>query len=182
MNGDFEKFFRQNQRRIHFQIRRLGITGDLYDEFYAEGMIALWEAYQTYEVKKGDVGTFINYKIRYRLIDLLRKKTRQKESLDYYVLEKRTELTDGNHHRATQMPLISHPGIVLKDKRFWEEIRSRLTEKQWKWVEYFIIADLTIKEIMEIENVSADTVKSWGKAVRKKLRNEELKRRIKEMM
>lgn len=58
----------------------------------------------------------------------------------------------------------------------------QLTSNQWKWVYYFIIADLSIKEIMEIENVSADAVKGWGRATKKKLRNETTRKIILEYL
>lgn len=37
-------------------------------------------------------------------------------------------------------------------------------DNQWKWGHSFIIASLSLKEILEIENVSADTVKGWRAA------------------
>ena len=80
------------------------------------------------------------------------------------------------------MPVVNREGMIVKDDAFWEEVRSRLTENQWKWVEYFIIADLTIKEIMEIEGVSADAVKGWGRAVRRKLKDEELRKKLEDLI
>lgn len=169
---DFERFFQANERRIHYQIHRLGIAKSWYDDFYSEGIIALWEAYRDYDSERGNIGTFVNYKIRFRLIDLLRKKLRRQEILEEAIQEEKILLETGNRHRASQIPLVDSQGIEIKDDSFWKEVRNHLTEKQWKWVKYFIIADLTVKEIMEIENVSADTVKSWGREARRKLRNE----------
>lgn len=71
---DFELFFKQHEARIHYQIHRLGISHNWYDDFYAEGILALWDAYKEFDEAKGNLGTFVNYKIRFRLIDLLRKK------------------------------------------------------------------------------------------------------------
>src|SRR5690625_6500088 len=83
MERDFEQFFKANERRIHFQIHRLGIFGSWYDEFFSEGVIALWQAYKDFDESKGaDVGTFINYRIRFRLVDLLRKKLRDQEVVE----------------------------------------------------------------------------------------------------
>lgn len=178
----FEWFLQANERRIHYQIHRLGIKGDGYEDFYAEGVLALWKTYQHYDAAKSEIGTYLNYQIRYRLIDLLRKKIRDDEGKEKVVLEETKLLDNGNRHRASGMPVVYVSGITLKEPAFWTEIKGRLTEKQWKWVEYFIIADLSIKEIMEIENVSADTVKSWGKAVRGKLRDERLRKRLEGMM
>jgi len=146
----------------------------LYDEFYAEGIVALWQAYQKYLPEKGNIGTYLNYQIRFRLIDLLRKKIRYAEVVDEYVEKKKRTLNQGNYHRRPKIPLVDPYEIPLENEAFWKEVRKPLTEKQWKWVKYFIIADLTVQEIMEIEGVSADAVKGWGREVRRKLRNEPL--------
>lgn len=41
LDRDFEMFFKTNERRIHYQIDRLGITGDIYSDFYTGGVVAL---------------------------------------------------------------------------------------------------------------------------------------------
>src|SRR5690625_238255 len=180
MELDFETFFTMNKNRIYYQIHRLNIPKELHEKFYTEGIVALWQAYKEYDATKGNVGTFINYRIRYRLIDLLRKKARQQERQEQIIDEQKRQLTDGNHSRQSSLPLID-PTVDYIDipcehnREFWTFVKSQLTKKQWKWVKYFIIADLSIKEIMEIENVTADAVKGWGQAVRKKLRRKEIK-------
>lgn len=171
---DFEMFFRQHETRIHFQIHRLGISPRWYDDFYSEGVIALWDAYREFDEARGKVGTFINYKIRFRLIDLLRKKIRRQEVMEEAIEHARVSLESGNRHRGSGRPLVDPTGIVLEDDTFWHRVRHKLTDRQWLWVKYFIIADLTVKEIMELEDVSADAVKGWGREVRRKLRDEPL--------
>ena len=180
--NDFDTFFKANERRIHYQIHRLGIRNEWYDEFYSEGIVALWKAYEEYNEVQGDIGTFINFRIRYRLIDLLRKKISLQEQEEKIIYEETVRQVDGNTMRRTGIPLVDRRGIDVNDSAFWEEVRSRLTEKQWKWVEYFIIAELSVKEIMEIEGVSADAVKGWGKEVRRKLRNEAVRKRLEELL
>src|SRR5699024_2372615 len=143
--------------------------------------------YKEYDKTKGDVGTFINYRIRYRLIDLLRKKKRQQEREEQMIDEQKRQLTDGNRNRQSSLPIIDPTVDYIdipceRNKEFWTFVKSQLTEKQWKWVKYFIIADLSIKEIMEIESVSADAVKGWGQAVRKKLRKESIKEKLYELL
>jgi len=179
---DFNELFQVHERRIYFQIQRLNIPRDLYDEFYAEGILALWQAYKRYDAEKGEVGTFINYQIRFRLIDLIRKRTREQEVLEAAVQEGIIQIDDGNRHSETGLPIVNKCGITLENKAFWEEVRKGLTPKQWKWVHYFVIANLSIKEIMEIEDVSADAVKSWAREVRRKLRDEEMRERLEELM
>lgn len=179
---NFETFFKANERRVHYQIHRLGISQEYYAEFYSEGILALWQAYKQFDAAKGHVGTYLNYQIRFRLIDLLRKKISRDEIMERAIREERTQLDDGNRHRTSGLPLVDAKGLPLSHDLFWKEVRERLSDKQWKWVKYFIIADLTIQEITEIEGVSADAVKSWGREVRRKLRDKEVRKRLRELL
>ncbi len=179
---DFDTFFKMHERRIHFQIHRLGISGGWYSEFYTEGSFALWQAYKDFNQQKGNLGTYLNYRIRYKLIDLVRKKTREIEQADKLVEHRMITMTNGTRNRNTDTPLVDIPSITIQDRQFWQNIRNQLTENQWKWVHYFIIADLSIQEIMEIENVTADAVKGWGQSVRKKLRNDEVKEALEDIL
>lgn len=179
MKQDFDAFFQANERRVHYQIHRLGITGSWYGELYAEGIYALWKAYQAYDEVKGNLGTYLNYRIRYHLIDIIRKRKREEDHLEACIQHSIPELTDGNLDSSSNTYLVNISDITLEDTQFWDHIRDHLSDNQWKWVQYFIIADLSIREIMEIENVSADAVKGWGQSVRKKLRNENMKKTLK---
>ncbi|GAA0428886.1 hypothetical protein GCM10008983_01500 [Lentibacillus halophilus] len=111
----FEEIFRQNERRIHYHMHKLGIH-DRQGEFYVEGIYAMWMAYRRYDPNKGALATYFNYVIRHRLMDKLRKQNRQL-SVDV---------------GRTQ------PVMWLKedaaDDAFWERVRSILTFNQWKWV------------------------------------------------
>src|SRR5690625_4538426 len=101
IDQDFELFFHQHKDRIHFQIHRLGISGSWYDDFYSEGIVALWNAYQEYDETRGNLGTFVNYKIRFRLIDLLRKKLRRIEIMEEAIEKEMLSYGSGNRHRAS---------------------------------------------------------------------------------
>ena len=79
---EFDMFFKANERRIHYQIHRLGINKEWYEEFYTEGNLALWNACKQFDETQGKIGTFLNYRIRYRLLDLLRKKLREQELVE----------------------------------------------------------------------------------------------------
>jgi len=180
MENDFEAFLKMHERRIHFQIHRLGIHSNWYDEFYTEGIVALWKAYQTFDKEKGNLGTYMNFRIRYALIDHIRKKKREENHRENILQHGITQMTNGTRNRNSDTELIHIPNIPLHDTSFWESIQGKLTANQWKWVKYFIIADLSIQEIMEIEDVTADAVKGWGRTVRKKLKTEPFKAAIKE--
>src|SRR5699024_8416737 len=116
-----------------FQIHRLGISKHWYDDFYAEGITAIWDAYREFDEARGNLGTFINYKIRFRLIDLLRKRLRRQERMEKAVKEMRVLLESGNRHRASGRSLVDVVGLAVEDDSFWREVRSRLTERQWLW-------------------------------------------------
>ena len=178
INQDFEQFFQANERRIHYQIHKLKIRGNWYSGFYTEGIFALWQAYRDFDPTKGNPGTYLNYRIRYRLIDLIRKKKREMESEKKVIEQRVTDITNGNRIRHSNTLLLNKSCLPHTDDQFWHDIRNQLTDNQWKWVKYFIIADMSIQEIMEIENVTADAVKGWGQAVRKKLRNENVRQAL----
>jgi|SRR5690625_2015306 len=178
INQDFEQFFQANERRIHYQIHKLNIRGNWYSEFYTEGIFSLWQAYRDFDSTKGNPSTYLNYRIRYRLIDLIRKKKREVESEKKVIEQRVTDITNGNRIRHSNTPLLNKSCLPHTDDQFWHDIRNQLTDNQWKWVKYFIIADMSIQEIMEIENVTADAVKGWGQAVRKKLRNENVRQAL----
>src|SRR5699024_5520436 len=125
MENQFETFFRANERRIHFQIHRLRIPHNLYDEFHTEGIVALWRAYQDVDQAKGNVGTFLNYRVRYRLIDLIRKKQREANQAETFLLHSITEMTDGCRHRDSNTPLINLPTIPVTDDSLWQAIKQQ---------------------------------------------------------
>ncbi len=98
MEEDFNLFFKANERRIGYQIQRSNIPQGLYEEFYAEGIVALWHAYKHYKPEKGKIGTFLNYQIRFRLIDLIRKNARDQEVVESARHEEIVQIDDGNRY------------------------------------------------------------------------------------
>lgn len=167
----FEKVYEQNKRRIHYHIHRMNIR-DPHNDFFQEGLFALWNAYEKYEPNKGPMSTYFNYIIEKRLIDKIRKDTRTLHNDLEVVAESKLEWDTGNRVRRTDLayPLLEREEPAITDVKFWKSIKENLTEKQWKWVYYFIILDMPVKEIAKRENTSEEAVKSWGKQARKKLR------------
>lgn len=163
----FEEVFEQNEKRIHYHIHRLGIR-DPNQEFYSEGLYTMWLAYQKYNPNKGPLGTYFNYTIRNRLIDMLRKETREQEK-KAYVEEKEKQRMDGAAEEQ-KCAAGKTPGSDVEVREMWQEVKAQLTAKQWDWVYYYIIQDMSLKEIAEKKGVSVEAVKSWGKEARKKLR------------
>src|SRR5699024_6476582 len=107
---------------------------------------------------------------------------RELETDEKLMEQAKNSLGDGNRNRADRQLIIQATDLPLSNELFWQEVRRHLSLRQWKWVKYFIIAELTVKEIMEIEDVSADAVKSWGQAVRRKLRHDKIFRRLRELL
>ena len=167
----FEEIFKQNERRIHYYIHRMNVR-DPHQEFYQEGIVAMWNAYETYQADKGPLSTYFNYTIRNRMIDLMRKRTREQEKQALCVEEQKTALGDGHSYSKGQAsyPLMNGTEIALEEPDFWEAIKTQLSANQWKWVKYSIIDGMKLKEIAEQEDVSVDAVKSWGREARRKLR------------
>lgn len=179
-NVTFEEIFKQNERRIHYHLHKLNIN-DPHRDFYQEGLCAMWNAYETYQPDKGPMATYFNYIIRNRLIDLLRKQTRESENVENTIQESKTQLDDGNHHirKGISYPITpTSNDIPLNDPTLWKNLKSQLTENQWKWIYYYIIGDMSVKDIAIQENTTVDAVKGWGKQVRKKLRDEEFRKAI----
>ncbi|HLS07975.1 sigma-70 family RNA polymerase sigma factor [Lentibacillus sp.] len=94
----FDEIFKQNERRIHYYIHRLNIR-DPHQEYYQEGLVAMWDAYEKYQPDKGPMATYFNYIIRNRMIDLMRKQNKEKEKAAHYAKEHRIHVDDGNSYR-----------------------------------------------------------------------------------
>ncbi|WP_449355170.1 sigma-70 family RNA polymerase sigma factor [Virgibacillus natechei] len=172
-NVIFEEIFKQNERRIHYHIHKLNIR-DPHQEFYTEGLVAMWNAYEKYQPDKGPMATYFNYTIRNWMIDLMRKRNREQENAAGYMQKQQTQVDDGNYYRNGNFSYlvmkVAESEGALYDAEFWQEVWGQLTDNQWKWVTYFVIEDMPVREIAEQEGVSVEAVKSWGKEVRRKLR------------
>src|SRR5699024_6488623 len=176
----FEDIYEQNKRRIHYQIHKMNIH-DPHQEFFQEGLVAMWRAYETYQPDKGPMATYFNYAIRNRLIDCIDKENRHGDIQIKAIQEHKTQFTDGNHQRqnnkATPVPHEAH--IPIDDPSIWKHIKSHLTANQWNWLYYRIIENMTYPEIARIEHTTVEAVKSWGKQARKKLRDPGFQKSIK---
>ncbi|WP_010531755.1 sigma-70 family RNA polymerase sigma factor [Lentibacillus jeotgali] len=168
----FEDIYEQNKRRIHYQIHKMNIH-DPHQEFFQEGLIAMWRAYETYQPDKGPMATYFNYTIRNRLIDRINKENHQRDIQRKAIQEDRTQLTDGNHQRQNGMatPLPHEAHIPIDNPNLWNQIKSRLTDNQWKWLYHHVLEGMSYPEIAQAENTTVEAVKSRGKQVKKKLRD-----------
>ncbi|MCA0971534.1 sigma-70 family RNA polymerase sigma factor [Halobacillus litoralis] len=152
----FEDILSTNIERIHYHIHKLNIY-DATGEFFAEGQVALWQAYLTYDQEKSSFSTYANWKIRNALVDYLRKQGRSQEKEELYLRKVVVEET-----------YVMEDSLV--DDDLWIQVKSLLSDNQWKWVQYFIIRDYSIEQIAALEEVSKDAVKNWGRHARNKLK------------
>lgn len=125
-------------------------------EFFQTGLIALWEAYIGFDEKKG---TFTSYAFSFIRGKLMTELTRRKKHEDRSIFpeEEFWSLIEDE----SVNPLLEGETIL--------SYCTQLTEHQKKWVLYTTIADLSIKEIAEIELVSISAVKAWKRGARKKI-------------
>ncbi|RDW20761.1 sigma-70 family RNA polymerase sigma factor [Oceanobacillus chungangensis] len=168
----FEEIFEQNERRIHYHLHKLNIR-DPHQEFYQEGIVAMWNAYENYQPDKGPLSTYFNFTIRHRLIDLIRKENRRLEMEELAPKEEDAAFESDVYHKAS-LPASSEGNPaehITNDFYLWQKVKELLTEKQWKWVRFYIIEGMTLREIAEQEGVSIEAVKSWAKEARKRLRS-----------
>ncbi|RDW21399.1 hypothetical protein CWR48_03065 [Oceanobacillus arenosus] len=173
----FEEIFEQNERRIHYYLHKLKIR-DPHQEFYQEGMIAMWNAYEKYQPDKGPLSTFFNFTIRHHLIDIVRKDSRRQEMEVLAPKEEDTAFEAEVYHKASTpvSPGINTTEHIPSDLELWLRVKELLTEKQWKWVQYYIIEDMSLKDIAAQEGVSIEAVKSWAKEAKRRLRNVEFEK------
>ncbi|WP_101842987.1 sigma-70 family RNA polymerase sigma factor [Halobacillus sp. Marseille-P3879] len=152
---EFERIVLENERLIHYHIKSLHIN-DANGDFFAIGLEALWQAYETYDPSVGKFSTYLSWKVRNALIDEIRRDSKRLKNQSF-LLKTQISISD----------LTSEDVVV--DQFLWNQIKSELTLNQWKWVYYYIIHDLSVSQIASIEEVTKDAVKNWGRHARKKL-------------
>ncbi|TFJ92101.1 hypothetical protein [Lentibacillus salicampi] len=57
---------------------------------------------------------------------------------------------------------VDAPGEKEGNDIFWNRIRDKFMHNQWKWVQFYIMDDMSLKEIARQEGVTIEAVKSWG--------------------
>ncbi|WP_240507969.1 sigma factor [Virgibacillus indicus] len=119
-NFTFQDIYDQNHRRIHYHIHQLNIK-DPHQEYYSEGLTALWQAYKSYDRDKGPMSTYFNFIIRNRLIDFIRKRS-QEHSKRVSFLEEYPVFHEPAFYSLEEM--------VFEYKNPYEKLKSHLTENQ----------------------------------------------------
>ncbi len=176
----YESFLQAQERRIYYHIHQLRIPYAYHEEFYAEGMVILWQAYEAFDPEQGELNAFLNARLRLRFIDLIRRNTRRQEVEREAEVAITNLIATGNKIKRSNQHLLDVTGIYIFDASLFHEIRNKLTQRQWKWLYSYVIEGYKLREIAERENVELEAVKGWAKAARAKLRQDpDLKKRIK---
>ncbi|MEN1969853.1 sigma-70 family RNA polymerase sigma factor [Lentibacillus sp. N15] len=167
----FEEVLRNYEKIIYYHIHKLHIH-DPHQEFYQEGLYALWQAYQTFQPNKSKLSTYLHSMIHNHLIDVLRKQECQQRYDRLYIREIMTHQESGNRCCYTKIPVCDEPWIASFEVDLWQWLHALLTVNQWKWVKYFILKGLSNHEIAMKEGVSVAAVHSWAKTAKVKLKKE----------
>ncbi|WP_345242008.1 sigma-70 family RNA polymerase sigma factor [Pontibacillus salipaludis] len=156
---EFEGMMDQFTPMIHHIIHKLRIR-DPYGEFYQEGVLALWEAVQSFQEDKGKLSSYVYFIVRNRLISKMRKDNRLAEKDEQFALLLEEE--------AVYYDQLS---FNLIDPYVYKEISRVLTDNQLKWFDGFILREQALQEIADKENTTLNAVKNWGRLAKEKLRN-----------
>ncbi|GAA0317273.1 hypothetical protein GCM10008967_04800 [Bacillus carboniphilus] len=156
---EFETLKEQFDPMIRSIMKKLNIYQNKH-EFYQTGLIALWEAYQNFDPKKGQFATFAYSYIRGRMLRDMDRQIRNEER-NVHPKEEFWEMIQDDDAD----PLLQANEFLLSLCR-----DSHLTRQQQKWVEYTCIHMLTVREIAEIEGVSVSAVKRWRSEAKQKLK------------
>ncbi|WP_040978848.1 RNA polymerase sigma factor [Oceanobacillus jeddahense] len=177
---ELEDFIEQNQRRVYYQMARLQIDEEK-EEYFQEGLVAMWRAYENYKPDKGPLATYMNFQIRNRIVDVFRKAMVEKKYLEQAGHERNVEIKSGNYSQVngkkTSMEVDGggdpQEMIDQSNENVFLKFTALLTEKQKVWFRGAIIEGLSNQEIADREEVSLEAVKSWAKGVKKKLRKKD---------
>ncbi|MDC3415941.1 sigma-70 family RNA polymerase sigma factor [Aquibacillus salsiterrae] len=156
LEDNFEEIVKDHQKIIYHLIHKLGIR-DQNEEFYQEGVIALWKAQLKYDSTKGKFSSYAYMVMEKALIALIHQRNRMQEKT-----EKVIESID-----TSECMLMED---IAFDPYLFEQIKSVLTDNQMKWFSCYILEELSVKEIAEQEQVTIDAVKNWARLAKPKLR------------
>ncbi|MDL4839107.1 sigma-70 family RNA polymerase sigma factor [Aquibacillus rhizosphaerae] len=156
--SDFEEIVKQHENMIHHLIHKCGIR-DYNQEFYQEGMIALWKAAKTYDESRGKFSSYAYFLIEKGLLSLIRSQNHQ--------VEKQEACVSGLSMERARMSDSFEIGF---DPYLLHMIEENLTENQMKWFTMFVLNDRPIKEIAATLNVTEDAVKNWARHAKPKIR------------
>jgi RNA polymerase sigma factor (sigma-70 family) len=154
---EFNRVIEEENWLIHYCMKQLQIYKQ-HDEYYQEGLIGLWEAYERFDESRGVAfRTFAWRTIRGKLLTLLRK-SKSYDDRQATLTEAIIEITE-DLQSAIPLELEILMGYC-----------DELTEAQKKWVFLHFFDGMGANQIASEENVSIETVKSWRRYALQKIR------------
>jgi RNA polymerase sigma factor (sigma-70 family) len=153
----FDELVVQYQPMIRKIIKSLHIYKNQH-EFYQTGLIALWEAAQSFDERKGNFSNFAYTSIKGKMLSEMTQNNLYKER---NVLPQKEEFWD---------KIDGQKSPLFLEKETIQSYCEGLTEKEATWVMKSYINQLSIKEIAESEKVTVSAVKQWKLGALRKLR------------
>lgn len=144
------------EKMIKNQIKTLNIYKN-YDDYYQIGLIALWEAFEKYDERRGKFSAYAYVTVRGRMLEYLKKESAFEE----------------RHNCSFDEKIAANDYVYSEaflEMDLFKSYLTPLTERQRRWVIEAIGNDKTIKEIAKKYAVTEEAVKSWRKAALKKLK------------
>ncbi|WP_170234502.1 sigma factor [Macrococcus equipercicus] len=150
----FEEWKTRYDRMIYHLLHQYHITYD-FDEYYQLALIKLWEIHESFDpTRTAHQDQFVYMKLKFSIIDELRKRIKYKE----------------RYHPVTDEVLIPLLDCTEEPVAFLiEELAVSLTDNELLWLKYALLG-YNIEEIAGMSDRSPSAVKRWRKCAREKLR------------
>ncbi|MDO5374937.1 MAG: sigma-70 family RNA polymerase sigma factor [Staphylococcus rostri] len=150
---DFDTLYQRYHKYIHYLLSSYHIRYN-YDEYFQLLLIKLWELYQKFDPSRDkSLHTYITYRLKFYLIDLIRKQCRQPEFV------------------TLDSPDTNLPTLNTNDKLFsiqqWS-LQLPFTHRHWL---YLFLQGYTQLEIAERLSRSPSSVKNYKKETLNALRH-----------
>jgi RNA polymerase sigma factor (sigma-70 family) len=153
----FDELVVQYQPMIRKIIKSLHIYKNQH-EFYQTGLIALWEAAQVNDERKGSFSNYAYTSIKGKMLSEMTQNNQYKER---NILPPKEEFWDR---------LEGQESPPFLEKETIQSYCDGLTKKEATWVIESYINELSIKEIAEREKVTISAVKQWKLGALRKLK------------
>ncbi|PKR86467.1 sigma-70 family RNA polymerase sigma factor [Heyndrickxia camelliae] len=153
---EFLAVFQKYEAMIHHILRSLRIYKN-YDEFFQIGLIALWEAKERFDSKKGSFTSFAYLTIKGRLLTELKKSAALEERYRY----PKEEFWNLQLDEGADVPLEMETLLTYCEG---------LTTNQKKWVVATFHLGMSSAELANYENVSPSAVKKWKRGALEKIK------------
>ncbi|MBM7551657.1 RNA polymerase sigma factor [Thalassobacillus pellis] len=123
------------------------------EDLHQEGLIVLYDCMKIHDEKRSAFTTYFYNKVYFRFLDLHYK----------FVKQVKSDL----HFKNAPLSYVPNKEI---DPFLLDDILKVLNPEQKNWVRYYLIEDLSYKEIALIENTSIQDIKNRARAAKKKIK------------